>query len=394
MTKALTQAAIERMKLPATRTEVPDGLVAGLYLVTQPSGAKSWAVRGRVGGKSMKYTLGSYPTVPLKTARVLGREAILRIKGGASPLAEKREARRKAEAATKDTVRSICEEFLCREGRHLRTEGQRRAIFERTVYPVLGSRPIEAVSRTDIVRLLDKVEDERGPRAADLMRAYLGRVLNWYAARSDTFRSPLVRGMARYKEAPRSRVLSDVELCRVWDASGSAGPFGALVRFLLLTASRRGEAAGMKWQEVEGSIWTLPAVRSKTKSETVRPLSAAARLLLADVPQIGNCPFVFTVTGYGAIRSFGPPKRRLDQTSGVTGWRLHDLRRTSRSLMSRAGVSTDIAERCLGHTIGGVRGIYDRHQYVAEMSHAFEALAALFERIVSPPADNVRALRG
>jgi hypothetical protein len=62
--------------------------------------------------------------------------------------------------------------------------------------------------------------------------------------------------------------------------------------------------------------------------------------------------------------------------------------------MSRAGVNPDIAERCLGHAIPGVRGVYDRHTYEREMLHAFEALAAQIDRIVNPPGDNVVALGG
>jgi hypothetical protein len=76
----------------------------------------------------------------------------------------------------------------------------------------------------------------------------------------------------------------------------------------------------------------------------------------------------------------------------VTGWTLHDLRRTARSLMSRAGILSDHAERCLGHVIGGVRGVYDRHEFHAEKKRAYEALAAQIERIVNPQ-DNVVPLR-
>jgi integrase len=85
-------------------------------------------------------------------------------------------------------------------------------------------------------------------------------------------------------------------------------------------------------------------------------------------------------------------KAELEKASGTSGWRLHDLRRTARSLMSRAGVNADIAERCLGHVIPGVRGIYDRHEYAREKAHAFEALASLIERIVHP-SDKVVGLR-
>jgi integrase len=86
-------------------------------------------------------------------------------------------------------------------------------------------------------------------------------------------------------------------------------------------------------------------------------------------------------------------KERLDEASVVSGWTLHDLRRTARSLMSRAGVQTDHAERCLGHVIGGVRGVYDCWEYLPEKRAAYDKLAGLVERIVNPPADVVVPIR-
>jgi integrase len=135
----------------------------------------------------------------------------------------------------------------------------------------------------------------------------------------------------------------------------------------------------------------LPASRNKVKQDLCRPLSGAAQAVLAELPRFANAPYVFTVNGRRALRGHHRIKVRLDAQSGVAGWILHDLRRTSRSLMSRAGVHPDIAERCLGHAIPGIRGIYDRHAYRQEMLHAFEALASQIERIVHPQ-DNVLAM--
>jgi integrase len=103
--------------------------------------------------------------------------------------------------------------------------------------------------------------------------------------------------------------------------------------------------------------------------------------VLAEIPRIEGCEFVFTTNGQRPISGFNSFKLRFDLACGVKNWRLHDLRRTSRSLMSRAGVDPDIAERCLGHVIPGVRGVYDRHRYLDEMRNAFERLAALIENI-------------
>ena len=126
----------------------------------------------------------------------------------------------------------------------------------------------------------------------------------------------------------------------------------------------------------------LPASRNKTGVELVRPLSGAAQATLAELPRV--CEFVFTRNGRGAIGGLSQPKAQLDYASGTSGWTLHDLRRTARSLMSRAGVPADHAERCLGHVIGGVRGVYDRHGYREEMLLAYEKLAGLIGRIVDP----------
>jgi integrase len=197
-------------------------------------------------------------------------------------------------------------------------------------------------------------------------------------------------------EHRRSRVLTDDELRAVWIAAkATEGPFGALVRLALLTSARRGEIAGMRWDEVDAeSVWALPASRSKTKTDIVRPLSKAALAIIDTRPRIDGCPYIFTANGVTAMRAFSRQKAALDAASGVTGWRLHDCRRTARSLLSRAGVNVDVAERCLGHTMAVIRGTYDRHKYVDEMSHAFEALAAEIKRIVDPPTGDVIPLRG
>jgi integrase len=152
----------------------------------------------------------------------------------------------------------------------------------------------------------------------------------------------------------------------------------------------------MRWSEVDGDgVWALPASRSKTRVEVVKPLSAAAQALLAELPRIEGCPFVFvSATGHTPIAQFSIPKARLETASGTAGWTIHDLRRTSRSLLSRAGINSDVAEKCLGHSRGNIIETYDRHEYIDEMRRAFEALASLIERIVNPPAAVVVPLRG
>jgi integrase len=386
----LTTKAIENFKPRDKRVEIPDG-GTGLYLISQPSGARSWAVRYRFNGRPTKLTIGPWPAVSLHDARVAAAEAMKQVKVGNDPAKARQDAKIKADAAKADTFTAVCENYLAREGKKLRTLDQRVSILKRQVYPVLGSRPIGEVKRREIVRLLDQIEDRSGPRAADVALAVLRRVMNWHALRSDEFRSPIVRGMNRQRPAEhrRERVLDDTELRAVWQATADGQPFSALVRFLLLTSARRNEAAGMRWDEIDDGVWRLPATRSKTKVEVVRPLSKAAQEVLAGLPRVVGCDYAFTVTGRTPICQFSTPKKRLDATSGTSGWTIHDLRRTARSLLSRAGVSRDHAEICLGHSRGDLVERYDRHDFRDEMRHAFERLAALIETIVHPPEGEV-----
>jgi integrase len=392
MAKKLTAKAIENFRPGSKRREISDG-GSGLFLVMQPSGHRSWALRYRYSGRPTKLTLGRWPTLSLAAARKGAADALHDLANGIDPSATRKVAKQKALESEANTVAAICNEFLQRESKRLRTIDQHERILRRLVYPAIGNRPVESLKRSEIVRLMDKIEDASGQRMADVTLAVLRRILNWHATRSDNFVPPFVRGMARQRAAEhrRSRILDDDELRRLWAATADGQRFSNLIRFLLLTTARRGEAAEMRWDEVTGGIWTLPASRSKTKTELVRPLSRAAQAVLAAQPRITE--WVFTTARTGPLKSFSEPKAKLDGVAGLSGYRLHDLRRTSRSLLSRAQVNPDIAERCLGHALPAIRATYDRHRYLDEMARAFEALATLIERIINPPDAAVLTFR-
>jgi integrase len=392
----LTDRFCDRVKAAEAQIDYFDETVSGLALRVG-RGRKSWTLHYTRDGTRARLTFGTYPAISLATARRKAIEAKGEIAEGRSPT-----------PVAPDTLQAICEEYFGREGSRLRSRGSQEDVLGRLVYPTLGARPITDIRRTEIIRLLDRIEDENGPVQADRTLAMIRRIMNWHASRSDEFLSPIVRGMARTKpnERARERVLTDDELRAIWKAteltphtqppvagsfpvtntgqgsnttSVSARVFASLVRFILLTATRRGEAGGAKRSEIVGAEWTIPASRYKTKHDHVVPLSSAA---CATIP--AGSDWLFTLNGAAPIGGYSQPKAALDEASGVTGWTLHDLRRTARSLMSRAGVSSDHAERCLGHVIGGVRGTYDRHEYFDEKAKAFEALAAQIERIVRP----------
>jgi integrase len=390
MARGLTDLAIRNLKPGGKRREIPDPGQRGLYVQLQPSGARGFAVRYRLHGKPCKLTLPG--GVTLAQARKLAGDVLYDVARGVDPAEHRRAQREKVERAKADTLRAVAEEYFKREGKNLRTLDQRMATFERLIFPILGGgTPIGAIRRKDVVRLLDKVEDERGPRMADVALAGLSRLFNWHAVRDDTFTSPVVKGMRREQpsERARDRILNDDELRALWQAAEQRSDVvGPLVKFSLYTACRRGEAAGMPWTELVADQWVLSPARNKVGRELTRPLAEPVLKLLDELPQLG--PYVFSITGQYPFAGFSRAKHELDEASGVTGWTWHDLRRTSRSLMSRAGVASDIAEMCLGHVLPAMRGVYDRHSYRAEKTTAYAVLARLIGEILHPPeADNV-----
>jgi integrase len=401
MTKRLTDFAIKNLKPGPVRREIPDPSCAGLYLIVQPSGHKSFAARFRFQGKPKKLSLG---TISLAAARKAATAALHEAKEGRDPTVAKHEAKAERRAVEANTFRFITERYMAlvcgmrRDadgkvtfGGNIRTAPRQLRDLERAIFPTLGHRPVVEIKRSEIVALLDNIEMESGSVSADRALALIRRIMNWYATRADNFAPPVVRGMARTKtkERARARILSDAEIATIWN-SEQPGAFPALVRFLLLTGVRRAEAANIRWDEIEGENWNLPASRNKTKVALTRPLSAAALAVLEG--QRREYPFVFS-KGRKPISTFSRDKKAFDEATGTSNWRVHDLRRTARSLLSRAGVNADIGERCLGHALPGIRGTYDRHDYQREMQHAFARLAALVEQIANPPSDNVTPMK-
>jgi Arm DNA-binding domain len=269
--KPLTDRAIAHATAapPGKRRLLWDAIVPGLALRVTDRGKRSFVLVTRYPGtrNPAPRSLGSVGAISLEQARDKARQWFKMIAAGVDPGIREIERR-------EQTFDAIASGYLTRKAKDLRSRGKTEATLARLVYPTFGARPIDSITRGDVV-------------------------------------------------------------------------------------------------------------------DHVVPLSKAAQALVEG----DGDGFIFTANGKQAIGSHSRHKAAIDAASGVAGWTLHDLRRSARSLMSRAGVPSDHAERCLGHVIGGVRGVYDRHAYREEKRQGFEALAGLVERIVDPQP-NVVALRG
>jgi integrase len=379
---------------------------SGFGVRVTSGGAKSFVLFHRHDGRKYLETLGRWDEND-KGGSLSVRDAIVRAEGvvkslGSGRREDPRPARtRRLQDGNKPegmTVADMLDQFVeryCKTEANLRSADEIARVLKQIIKPAIGHLAIGEIRRSHVVKMLDQIADERGARMADLALAYCRKGFNWWAARDDEFQPPIVKGMARTKpkERARKRVLADDEIRDLWAALDSAKdlptPYARYIRTLLLTATRRTEAGEMHVRELEGDIWTIPGQRYKTKMGHVVPLTAAALAMIGKV----DAGFIFsTDKGETAVNGFSKAKDAIDAEiarirkeagrAAMDDWTFHDLHRTARSLMSRAGVPADHAERCLGHVIGGVRETYDRHEYLSEKRAGFEALAGIVNTIL------------
>jgi integrase len=417
MAKALTAASVERFKPnPKQRREIPDGLLTGLYLIVQPSGAKSWAVRYRHGGKPRKHTLGGYPALELADAREEARKALRQVQKGDDPAQEKRRA-----AESDDTFGGLARKFIERHQKPKNRSWKETARLlglvpdktrpgtaddPKTFIAVKGGlvarwgyRKLGDIRRADIIAVLDDIVDRGAPIAANRTLAALRTLFNWSIPRTKIETSPCVGVKPPAAETERDRVLTDDELKALWKAAGELGwPFGDIVRLLILTGQRRDEVGEMEWSELalEQRLWTLPRGRVKNDNGHEVPLSAPAIEVIEKLPRVKGCPFVFSTTGETPVSGWGKGKDRLDEAAGFDDWRLHDLRRTVASGMARLGIALPVIEKVLNHSSGsfrGIVGVYQRHSFADEKRTALEAWGRFVEQLVSGTPPNVIPLR-
>ena len=151
--------------------------------------------------------------------------------------------------------------------------------------------------------------------------------------------------------------------------------------------------AGLSWGELDLAqrIWTIPKARTKNAKAHIVYLSIQALAVLMRAGRKG--PLVFTPLGTKPFQDFTHAKRRLDQLSGVNGWRLHDLRRTCVSGMARLGVAPHVADKILNHQAGaisGVAAVYQRHEFLAERQGALERWGGHIAYIVAKASSELR----
>jgi integrase len=441
MTKALTAAAVVKLRAGRTRREIPDG-TSGLRLLIQPSGAKSWAVRfRRPNGKSAKLTLGTCddngsegtqePVIgghlSLAAARRLAAETRRQLALGRDPaaayLVEKQRLRAAAIETSANNFSAAARDFVEQHGRKKvrRWKEQARLLglepADLTLIPKglaerWRDRPIAEIDGHDIHGIVDETRRMGAPgleRRSEgvtesrgrAMFAVLSILFRWLVQHRRISRNPCA-DVHRPAAAPaRDRVLNDIEIVKFWAAAHNVGePFGAVLRLLLLSGARLNEIAGLRWDELseDGTALNIPGTRTKNHRAYVVPLAPMARDIVAGIPRIEGCSFLFSTNGRTPVSGWSKIKKRLDRAMGdPPAWRIHDLRRCAVTGMAESGIAPHVIELVVNHVSGaraGVAGIYNKSELLPERRVALERWAAHVAGLVAGKSADVVPLRG
>jgi integrase len=325
----------------------------------------------------------------LEAARTAALTHAAKVAQGADPAAEIRQKR----IAERAFVRTALDDFaidLAR--RRIVKRDMAISALRRGFAPVLDLE-ISSLDLRKIVALVESIAATKRTRkngtsyfavgAAGEFRRLAHSFLQWAVSRGLVpfnvlagYRAPrLSREEALAREARKGRALDDDEIVKVWTATGGAGAFGALLRLGLLTALRRNELAGLRWADVKDDRIVIPARRAKMGREHAVPLTGMMKTVLASSPRSTSDLVFPSLKSGGELAGWSKMLPRLVSVAGVK-FRLHDLRRTCRTLMSQCGIDETTSELAIGHVRRGLVGTYNKDD-------AWPARQAAFENVSS-----------
>ena len=398
------RAKITKRLVDATAPRLRDVFVwdteeKGFGLKVTPAGSKSYVFQYRMGGRrhpTRRYAIGPHGAFTPDRARNKSQELRALVSGGDDPGYLKIEQRKQARALARETFGIFAEEYIKRECPQLKRGDAIVSIIRRELLPSWSDRPVTELRKRDAIALTDALLDADKPAAAHKLHQVIKRIGNWLVDRDELEISPFASWKPPARIEYRAKALTDDEITTLWQVWTDIDyPFGTAAKLLLLLGQRRDEVGHMLWPEVDldRAEWMLPSERTKSSRAHLVPLPDMAASLLQDVPRFENDYVFSTTSGRRPIGGFSKTKKRVDEASGVEGWRWHDLRRTCRTGMAALGVPDVVAERVLNHQPQGLVKIYNLHEYTSEKREALDRWAQRVAEIVTPPPANVVNMR-
>lgn len=371
---------------------VSDG--GGLTFTLSSSGTAAWILRYRIGGRPRELTLGRYPSLSLHDARKAALQARARVSGGEDVATAKR--RRNRLKATSGQVRELVDDYLTTAGPDLavNTLRETRRMLQKDAIPTLGAMLSVDVRPEDIVETISRTAT-RSKTVARRIFEMLSVVFSHGVAKRIVPTNPCVglrvsAIIGTPKPVRQGVMLSQEELKAVWGLLPSLGRSNELaIKIILATCVRKGALLLATWNEIdlERAVWTVPGAPGRKSDKDHRiPMAPSVVAWFRELKLLsGGSPFVLPgrAVRYGKVReslSHGALNVALQRLqAGTRPFSPHDLRKTARSYLAQLGVDIVVAERCLNHSLGGLVGVYDIHDYFEERRVALEKWAAFLE---------------
>jgi len=407
----LTDFAIRHLRRPHAGTDYhPDSKIPGFGIRVTQTGIKTFYFLYRFGSHRPRLNLGNYPGISLAQARKQAEIARGFLRRGLNPAIHldvednlPHATDEAALAALQAPIFSIAlQDYIakhlvshCSESTRKEVTSSLRASF----LQAWANIPIDQITTDQIIKILDsKIEDGK-PSSANHALSYIKAFFNWYVARKVIKASPARTIPKPAATVRRSRHLTGPEIRAIWLAAEvEINPIGKLVQLALVTGQRRGEIAGMRWDELffDNGYWAIPGSRTKNGKDHVVPLSFLAKDILGTIAvtplpmqpgdrQISYSPYVFPAPRAPdkPVTNFTDTKARLEQLANIAPWCIHDLRRTVATGLGDFSILPKVKKKIFNHSENEVHDIYDRFEYFKERCHALHQWAEYIEKAVS-----------
>lgn len=384
----LSARALAQVRPSDRPIELVDGYVPGLRVRILPNGTKTWSLNIRDSkGVRRRFDVGA--NLGIAEARKKAEALRRAVREGHDPTAQRRAARQRSQAAREGigTLRALLEMYYAKgPGSDLRRAERDKQLLQ-TVFARILDKSMHDLDDTELQLIVDGWQS---PSTGSLAVRLIRPCLKWAGKRG--YARPNLAILEQPKTvAKRERVLTASELKSIWPHLN--GMRGNVIKWLLWTGCRLGEATALPWAEIDGNKWVLPAARTKNGRQRVIPLSHQAMDLLATLGPPQPDALIFASTGGSALSNWDKSTKTLHAHTGTSGWHRHDLRRSVATMLGDLGFPPHVIGVVLGHAniAEGATAIYARSRYLPEHREALQALANEIDRIVAD-SDNVLQL--
>lgn len=388
--KPLTDVAINALKPRTVRYYVTDG--RGLCLEVFPTGGLSWRFRYRLNGKAEKVALGKYPEMTLKAARRKRDELASMVASGQSPATQKQHM--KVAIANAATIREFGERYYKDVVlRDVNDPRNLRRWLDKEIYPVLGSKLLRDVTAADVQAIVFRKRDNGSPASAGAIRNLIKRIFDYAVVCGVALTNPALATPMRFitRARPRTRALSAEEIgayIQTLYRSNIRRQFKLAFHIILLTLIRKSELLFAKWRDLnlDSGEWQIPEENSKTGEPHIIYMSRQVVGMFCELKALAGASEWLLPSRSSPAKPFA--KSALNQAlEGVNfpikPFTIHDLRRTGATRLGEMGFPSEVIEKALNHTIGGVRGIYNRAQYAEQRKQMLQCWADYVDRLAT-----------